>query len=110
MDESGKLPLTAVDRIADGNGLQMMKAAIPYLPGSIQKSLSLYVKLAELQNVISYYQHSVSACSPSTEPHTAEEILTDLRNYGTDSQRQSLDQTLNLLNTLKMYQDYKDLL
>ena len=39
MEESSKTPLTAVDRIADGEGLQMMKAAIPYLPGNLQKSL-----------------------------------------------------------------------
>lgn len=109
MDETNRIPLTAVDRIADGNGLQMMKAAIPYLPLPMQRAFSLYAKCMEIQNVISYYHNPVSACSTSSSASSFDEILEDLRNYGTETQRQSMDQLLNLLHTVKMYQEYKDL-
>lgn len=105
MDEPTQTPLTAVDRIADGGNLQMMKAAIPYLPPAIQKGMSFYAKLLEIQNLMSYYNQPVRACSADTSSADSEEILNDLRTYCNDSQRQSLDQALNLINTLKMYQE-----
>ncbi|MDO4344138.1 MAG: hypothetical protein Q4C50_04975 [Eubacteriales bacterium] len=105
MEESSKTPLTAVDRIADGNGLQMMKAAIPYLPLAMQKSFSVYVKIMEVSNVLSYYNQPVRACSAPSEETNAEDILNDIRSYCNDTQRQSLDQALHLINTLKMYQE-----
>lgn len=109
MEESGKIPMTAVDRIADGNGLQMMKAAIPYLPSFLQRSLSVYIKMMEMNNVITYYNNPIHACCAPSDASDPETLLNDLRNYGNDSQRQSLDQILNLMHTLKMYQEYKDL-
>lgn len=105
MEESTQTPLTAIDRIADGGNLQMMKAAIPYLPPSMQKGMSLYAKVMELQNLLSYYNQPVRACSAENASANSEEILNDLRAYCNDSQRQSLDQALNLINTFKMYQE-----
>lgn len=109
MDETARIPLTALDRIADGNGLQVMKAAIPYLPSSIQRSLSLYVKFLEIQNLLSYYNNQVSVCSSSSQSNSPDEFLSELCNYATEEQRQTLEQTLNVLNTLKMYQECKDI-
>lgn len=103
MEESSKTPLTAVDRIADGNGLQMMKAAIPYLPGAMQKSFSIFVKIREMNNLLSYYNSPVRVCSAETA--NAEEILEDIRPYCTEEQRQTLDQAVNLMNTIKIYQE-----
>ena len=57
MEDASKTPLTVVDRIADGEGLQMAKAAIPYLPGSIQKAFSVYIKMMEVSNILSYYNN-----------------------------------------------------
>lgn len=103
MEESAKPSLTAVDRIADGDGLQMLKAAIPYLPGAAQKPFSVYVKVMEVNNLLSYYNNPVHTCSaPVTEP---DEMIRDIRAYCTDAQRRSLDQALNLVNTVKMYQE-----
>lgn len=103
MEESAKNPLTAVDRIADGDGLQMIKAAIPYLPGAMQKSFSIYVKAMEVNNLLSYYNNPVHACSAqAAEP---DEILEDIRAYCTDAQRHSLDQAVNLITALKLYQE-----
>ena len=103
MEDASKTPLTAVDRIADGEGLQMAKAAIPYLPGSIQKAFSVYIKMMEVSNILSYYNNPVHACSaPSASP---EEILKDILPYCTDAQRQTIDQAVSLINTLKIYQE-----
>ena len=103
MDESVKIPLTAVDRIADGDGLQMMKATIPYLPPAMQKAFSVYVKTLEMRNLLSYYEHPLHACD--SEPADTEEMLQDIRPYCTDAQRQMLDQACSFFSTLKMYQE-----
>lgn len=107
MDEAVSTPLTAIDRIADGEGLQMMKAAIPYLPGALQKTFSLYVKVLEMNNLLSYYNRPVHACG--VQGTDADEILSDIRPYCTDSQLKSLDQAVGLINTLKMYQEIQKL-
>lgn len=97
-------PVTAVDRIADGGGLQMAKAAVPYLPVPFQRPFSVYIKLLEVGNVLSYYRHPVTACAAPERPDP-DDFLSDIRAYCTDSQRQALDQAMNLINTLKLYQD-----
>lgn len=107
MDETQTTPLTAVDRIADGNGLQMMKAAIPYFPGAMQKMFSIYVKVMEVNNLLSYYNNPVHACSAQVA--NTDEMLNDIRPYCTENQRQSLDQTVNLINTIRMYQEIQKL-
>lgn len=103
MEDSAKTPLTAVDRIADGDGLQVMKAAIPYLPGTLQKTFSVYVKMMEVSNILSYYNNPIHACSAQSA--SAEDILNDIIPYCTDTQRQSIDQAMSLVSTLKMYQE-----
>lgn len=110
MEDSDRIPLTAVDRIADGNGLQMIKAAIPYFPAKLQKTFSLYIKCMEINNMLTYYNSPLSACSDHGEHENPEEILNELRSYATDEQRQTMDRALNLFQTLKMYQECKDLL
>lgn len=108
MEETERTPLTAVDRIANGDGLQMMKAAVPYLPAGAQKSFSLYIKLMELGNLLSYYRDPVHACSAPGSA-SAEEILSDIRPYCNDAQRQSLDQAASLVSSLKLYQELQSM-
>lgn len=109
MDETNNIKRTAVDRIADGNGLQMVKAAIPYLPASMQKSFSLYIKMREMQNLLSYYNQPMRACEIPEEAPSPTKVIEDIREFCTQSQCQSLDQALNLINTIQMYQEFQNL-
>lgn len=109
MDESNSTKRTAVDRIADGNGLQMMKAAVPYLPAGMQKSVSIYIKMLEMQNLLSYYNQPMRACEIQENASSPAEMIGDIRDYCTQSQCQSLDQAMNLINTIKMYQEFQNM-
>lgn len=109
MEESETIKRTAIDRIADGNGLQMMKAAIPYMPSTFQKSFSIYVKMLEMQNILSYYNQPVHACAAPEENTSPSEMINDIRTFCTQSQCQTLDQALNLINTLKLYQEIQNI-
>ena len=43
--------LTPIDEIANQNHLQLIKAAVAFLPPQSQRSLSLLIKLLELEKV-----------------------------------------------------------
>ena len=61
-----KLPQTAIDQIANEGHLKLLKAAIPYVQSSSQKSLAIYTKLLELGNIIRFFDQPVpeiSICS-----------------------------------------------
>lgn len=111
MNEDLLTQLTAIDQIADGDGLQMYKAAVPYLPVQLQKYFSLFIKFQEMQNLLSFFNAPVHASSVNAEAATnPEAILEELCSYGNAEQKASIEQALSLMNTLKMYQNYKDLI
>lgn len=97
--------LTAIDQIANQNHLQLIKAVLPYLPSGNQRSISLLIKLLELQNVSSFYRSPsacVSACSHSDSPALTE-VLSDIRTYCDESDQELIDSVLQILNTLELY-------
>ena len=59
--------LTDFDYLTADPKLQMLKAAIPYLPVSQQRAVSLLVKIQELQRA----QGSFSLHAKARYPHTA---------------------------------------
>ncbi len=108
MENNQEHSIPAIDQIANGETLQMYKAVIPYLPKSMQKNLILMIKIMEMNNLLSFYNSPISACA-APEAHSPEEILSQLRCYGNESQNQQIDQILNLVTALKLYQTCQDL-
>lgn len=106
MENNHDSGIPAVDQIANGSSLQMYKAIIPYLPRTMQKNCILMIKMMEMNNLMSYYNSPMSACSAPPENVTPEELLSEIRQYGSETQNQQIDQMLNLLSALKLYQAY----
>ena len=98
--------IPAVDQIANGGNLQMYKAVIPYLPTAMQKNCILMIKMMEMNNLLSYYNSPMSACSASSKNISPEDLLSEIRQYGSDTQNLQIDQILNLLSAVKLYQTY----
>ena len=73
----------------------------------MQKNFVMMIKIMEIHHLISFYNSPVSACSVS-EPHSTEELFTELRKYGSESQNEQLDQILNLISAIKLYQTYHE--
>ncbi len=63
--------LTDFDYLTADTKLQMLKAAIPYLPVSQQRVFSLLVKVQELQRAQSLFDGEVSAMGLSSTPKPA---------------------------------------
>ncbi|MDO4323638.1 MAG: hypothetical protein Q4C61_14020 [Lachnospiraceae bacterium] len=98
--------LTALDQIANQNHLQLIKAALPYIPSENQKMLSVCIKMIELHNIMSFYDHSnfsVAACSAQTEQPGMLDILADIRNYCEGEEQALLDQWIQIISAMELY-------
>ncbi len=99
---------TALDQIANRRHLQLVKAALPYVPLPGQKQLSVFIKLLELQNVLQFYQSgeaAVSACS-AAEPPGMLEMLNGMRGYCEGEEQALLDQWISTFSMLELYASF----
>ncbi len=119
---------TELDRIANQNHLQLLKALIPHLPSSNRKRFSVLIKIMEVQNVIRFYNNphadirSNSAFTSDTSENqsvkdsceysdsAAEEsppdlldILTDVRCYCEGEEQQMIDQALQMMSMIELF-------
>lgn len=90
---------TSLDQMVSGENIQIMKAALPYLPPQGQRFLSVMAKMLELQNTISIFRRSsdddMRICSspPSASPM---DMLKDIQNCCSESTKERIDQIINL--------------
>lgn len=106
MEEENIPPLTALDQIANGSNLLMIKALLPYLPSTATRSLAFYIKYMELQNTMSFFNTSpdMTICSVPERPASPAEMIADIRRFCNPAQRSMLDECISTLETLEMYQ------
>lgn len=95
-------PLTPLDQMVSGESLQLIKAAVPYLPQQGQRVLSLYAKFAEFRNTLALFSQprEMSAMS-QPDRHTVPpmELLDELARYSSGTFRENvknLQQTFSL--------------
>ncbi len=111
MDASKEL--TEFDGLICDHHLQMMKAAIPYMPAYGQQILSVYAKSLELSNTLRLLNRegsrSVGICSISENKRNTAELLNAIKKYCTDSERELLDLFMNFFSAFRMYHTYREL-
>lgn len=109
MNEEQMSCQTPLDALISQDSLQIIKAAIPYMPLKSQQFLSIYAKVKELSNTISFFHHTQPELSMmsafSVQP---EEILNDMRKYLSDPAKNQIDQLLFALNTIQLIQMYQE--
>ncbi len=96
---------TPLDQIANQNHLHLIKAFLPYVASGNQRTLSILIKMMEIQNVISFYQKNtsvVTACSASSESPDLLDILNDIRNYCEEKEQALLDQWIQILSVMEL--------
>ncbi|MCD7736289.1 MAG: hypothetical protein LUI07_04905 [Lachnospiraceae bacterium] len=99
--------MTELDQISNQNHLQLIKAMIPHLPAGRQKTISMLVKIIELQNVQNFYRpdsRNLHACgTPEQEAQDPLDILADIRNYCEENERELIDQILQAVSMMELY-------
>lgn len=98
--------LTPIDQIANQNHLQLIKAALPYVQSSSQKTLSVMIKMMELQNILHFYSKSsavIHACNTESEHAGILDMLTEIRSYCEGEEQKLLDQWIQIASALELY-------
>ncbi len=91
---------------------QMFKALIPYIDQSYRKNAALVVRFMELIETKNFFEQTpeLSACGINPKNRSPEEILKDIQKYCMDNEAHQIEQILNILNMIKTYDKYKDVL
>lgn len=96
-----------LDEMIEEDSVQILKAALPYLPVSGQSFVSIFAKILELQNTIRLFAGSndrVQLCAQSQEKTNPLEMLTACSNVCHGAVKERLD---NLISTIAMIQMFE---
>ncbi len=90
----------------------MMKGILPFVDMPIQQYLAIYIKILELQYVISFFkknEHGISAPVCDSDSGFLS-ILQNVRKYSSSKDSEMIDQLLQMAKAFKMYQNYSEVL
>lgn len=106
--EQERQPTHLIDDLVCDRQLLMLKAAIPYVNGSSQKSIALMEKFMELRRTISLFDNpeaSMQICSlPETEEPLRFQMLEAIRDYCTPQERETIDMLQNYMQMFSAYE------
>ena len=90
----------------------MMKGILPFIEMPLQKYLAIYIKVLELQYVISYFRDhkdGIPTCSCETDKGPLS-LLQNVRKYSSSKEGEMIDQMLQMMKAFEMYQNYSEML
>lgn len=92
--------------------LNILKASLPFLPGTAQKFVSYYIKIEEFNllcnNLNDELDNDLRACDNDTPPNP-NDLVKAIKPYLNNSERELVDMFLNMTRALNMYTTYKSL-
>lgn len=106
-EKTPNIQLTEFDSMVAEPRLQMIKAAIPYLPLPQQRILSMMVKMQELNHIRCLYaEGEVSAMGLSSSPRRTSpvEIIQAMKPYAGPKEREMIEMFENLQIMLQAMQ------
>ena len=99
MDNWNNNQMTPFDQRTSANSLVVLKLLIPYLPPHTQKMFAIYIKFLEFQHTISSFQ------SFRQRAYSTQNIFEDLKPYIPPSTSETLDQILNMISMMQLFQE-----
>lgn len=101
-------PMTPFDQNHSSESLQILKAAIPYAPPSMQRMLGIYAYVSQLRSLMtgSHPDTAVSMMSQSETNVSFPEIFQDICQYA-GSSRDSLENLSSVFSALQLFQMYQ---
>lgn len=110
MEQETQKNITALDSLIQDRQLQMMKASLPYINNSAQKTMAFFIKFLELERTISIFnssQATIQMCSLSDEEEPRSlQLLSALREFCTEQEKETID---TLMNYMQMFSAYETL-
>ena len=102
---------TEFDQQTTNHHLQMLKAAIPFMPVDQQRTMSFFVKFQELQNAMNILRtddHELGICSLSEEEKNPLDMLESIKTFCSDKEKELLDILTNFLQASQLYRQYQN--
>jgi hypothetical protein len=110
MDEK-EMPQPVLDSLIQSRQLQMLKAIVPYVDESRQQTLSIMIKMIELQKTMQLFEGEPSlqaaelhGCSGDSPTDRACHMLHALREFCTPNEQENIDMFLNFFETFSSYE------
>lgn len=96
--------------IFNSHYLEIMKAALPYMNPSAQKSVEILVKAEEFMEAVHTFDDTseLSAASLRREPVEPEIILNKIKSLCTKEEQFMIDHLLNIITMQKLIQNYRN--
>lgn len=112
MDEFSQEMQKPFDRFLANPNLAMLNSALPYVGEVLRKPLALYIKLMEINRIMSDFdkEEVLSACGFEENQPNLEAMLKAMKIAGGKDASPQLDSMLNMLNLIHMYQSCMDLM
>lgn len=102
--------METIDTLIQDRHLEMIKAALPYLDHSRQKTMAMMVKFMELQRTMALFtgpENNLRMCSEEDASEDASvQMLTAIREYCTDKEKEMVD---NMITFVQMFSTYETL-
>lgn len=111
MNETIEKPL--LDTLIESRELQIMKTMVPYMCKEQQKKISMIIKLIELQKTVSLfnsdnpeYTQELHACASVSESERITMMLSAIRTYCTEKERETIDTLLSFFEMSNSYESF----
>ena len=98
----------AFDALYTNNQIQKLKILLPYIDPSMQKHMAIYIKYLELKYTIDLFKRHpfhIHSTYKENGPPDIKKICQELQPYCTESENKQLEQMMNILKTMEMYQE-----
>lgn len=96
------MELTPFDSRINNPTLHMIKLLIPYLPPKNQRVFAIYIKFIEFQNTLSSFHVF------KTQKNSTQDMINEIRPYLPADIFESIDQILNLISMMEMFQSMSE--
>ena len=99
--------METIDTLIQDRHLQMLKAALPYVDNTRQKSIAMMVKFMELQRTMALFEspeNNLRMCSQEEDQSDAPlQMLNAIREYCTEKEQEMID---NMMTFVQMFSTY----
>lgn len=99
---------TTFDSLIQDRQLQIMKAAIPYINNTNQKTMAFLIKFLELQRTVSIFNNpsaSMQICSVAEEEEPLPvQMLNAVREFCTEKEQETIDMLMNYVQMFSAYE------
>lgn len=106
MAEQDDFLMTPLDQMVSSESLQILKAAVPYAPPSMQKFLSVFAKFQEFRTALSLFPAAggLQAMSLETPKSSAAGMLEEISRFAVGGVKENMENLCSALNTVQVFQ------